>query len=60
MVGKAQKFHGARFELNSVWKKWIGGTPLQHLLYSPDLGPCILKNHHIGNRQPFRISEFQT
>jgi hypothetical protein len=36
MVGKAQKSHGARSELNSVFvlKKWIGGTPLEHPPYS--------------------------
>jgi hypothetical protein len=26
--------------LCSVWKKWIGGTPLEHPSYSPDLTPC--------------------
>jgi hypothetical protein len=26
--------------LCSAWKKWIGGTPLEHSLYSPDLAPC--------------------
>jgi hypothetical protein len=42
MVGKAQKSHGARSELNSVFglEKWIGGTPLEHPPYSPDLAPC--------------------
>jgi hypothetical protein len=25
--------------LCSVWKKWIGGTPLEHPPYSPDLAP---------------------
>jgi hypothetical protein len=42
MVGKAQKSHGARSELNSVFslKKWIGGTPLEHPPYSSDLAPC--------------------
>jgi len=37
MVGKAQKSHGARSELNSVFclEKWIGGTPLEHPPYSP-------------------------
>jgi hypothetical protein len=41
MVGKAQKSHGARYELNSVFGlgKWISGIPLQHLPYSPDLTP---------------------
>jgi hypothetical protein len=24
----------------SAWKKWIGGTPLHHPPYSPDLAPC--------------------
>jgi hypothetical protein len=44
MVGKAQKSHGARSELNSVFglKKCIGGTPLEHPPYSPDLAPCDL------------------
>jgi len=23
-----------------AWKKWIGGTPLEHPPYSPDLTPC--------------------
>jgi hypothetical protein len=26
--------------LCSAWKKWIGGTPLEHPSYSPDLTPC--------------------
>jgi hypothetical protein len=26
--------------LCSAWEKWIGGTPLEHLPYSPDLAPC--------------------
>jgi hypothetical protein len=26
--------------LCSAWKKWIGGTALEHLPYSPDLTPC--------------------
>jgi hypothetical protein len=26
--------------LCSAWKKWIGGTPLEHLPFSPDLAPC--------------------
>jgi hypothetical protein len=26
--------------LCSAWKKWIGGTPLEHPSYSPDLAPC--------------------
>jgi hypothetical protein len=43
MVGKAQKLHGARSELNSVFsleKMWIGGSPLGHPPYRPDLAPC--------------------
>jgi hypothetical protein len=24
----------------AAWKKWIGGTPLEHPPYSPDLVPC--------------------
>jgi hypothetical protein len=41
-VGKAQKSHGARSELNSVFglEKWIGGTPSEHPPYSLDLAPC--------------------
>jgi hypothetical protein len=26
--------------LCSAWKKWIGGTPLEHLPFSPDLASC--------------------
>jgi hypothetical protein len=26
--------------LCSAWKNWIGGTPLEHPPYSPDLAPC--------------------
>jgi hypothetical protein len=26
--------------LCSAWRKWIGGTPLEHPPYSPDLAPC--------------------
>jgi hypothetical protein len=26
--------------LCSAWRKWISGTPLEHLPYSPDLVPC--------------------
>jgi hypothetical protein len=26
--------------LCSAWKKWVGGTPLEHPPYSPDLTPC--------------------
>jgi hypothetical protein len=26
--------------LCSAWKQWIGGTPLEHPPYSPDLAPC--------------------
>jgi hypothetical protein len=39
MVGKAQKLHRTRSELNSLFglEKWIGGTPIEHLSYSPDL-----------------------
>jgi hypothetical protein len=42
MAGKAQKLHGARSELNSVFglEKRIGGTPLEHPPYSSDLAPC--------------------
>jgi hypothetical protein len=40
MVGKAQKSHGVRSELNSVFglEKWTGGTPLEDPPNSPDLG----------------------
>jgi hypothetical protein len=42
MVGKAQKSHGERSELNSVFglEKVDSGTPLEHPPYSPDLAPC--------------------
>jgi hypothetical protein len=42
MVGKAQKSHGARSELTFVFglEKLIGGIPLKHPPYSPDLAPC--------------------
>jgi hypothetical protein len=42
MIRRAEKSHGARSELNPVLglKKWIGGTPLEHPPYSPDLAPC--------------------
>jgi hypothetical protein len=42
MVRKAQKSHGARSELNSVFgfEKVDGGTPLEHPPYSPDLASC--------------------
>jgi hypothetical protein len=41
MVGKAQKSRGARSEFNSMFglENWIGGTPLEHPPYSPDLAP---------------------
>jgi hypothetical protein len=43
MVGKAQKWHGVKSELNicSAWKNWISGTPLEHPPYSPDLAHAI-------------------
>jgi hypothetical protein len=28
------------WSLCSAWKMWIGGTPLEHPTYSPDLAPC--------------------
>jgi hypothetical protein len=42
MVTKAQRSHGARAELNSMFDLEIvdGGTPLEHPPYSPDLAPC--------------------
>jgi hypothetical protein len=42
VVGKAQKSHGARSEVNSVFgtEKWIRKIPLEYLPYSPDLVPC--------------------
>jgi hypothetical protein len=41
-VGKDQKSHGARSELNSVFglEKVDRWNPLEHLAYSPDLAPC--------------------
>jgi hypothetical protein len=41
MVGKAQKSHGARSELNSVLglEKVDGGTSSENPPYSPDLAP---------------------
>jgi hypothetical protein len=47
--------------LCSVWKKWIGGTPLEHPPYSPDLTPCnfwafpSMKRELRGNK--FRIDQ---
>jgi hypothetical protein len=45
MVGKAQKLHGVRSELNSVFglEECIGGTPLEHPPYSPDKNVTINK-----------------
>jgi hypothetical protein len=42
MVGKSQKSHGARSEMNSVFglEKVDGRTSLEHPPYSPDLVPC--------------------
>jgi hypothetical protein len=42
MVGKAEKSMGRDLNwiLCSAWKKWIGGTPLEHPPYSPNLVPC--------------------
>jgi hypothetical protein len=42
MVGKAQKSHGVRSELNSVFglEKADGGTPSEHPPYRSDLAPC--------------------
>jgi hypothetical protein len=42
MVGKAQKLHGARSVLNSVFglEKVDQLNPLEHPPYSPDLAPC--------------------
>jgi hypothetical protein len=39
---KSRNLMGARSELNSVFglEKWIGGIPLEHPPYSPDLAPC--------------------
>jgi hypothetical protein len=53
MVVKAQKSHGARSEFNSVigLEKWIGGTPLEHPPYIPDLAPMRFlgfSNHEKG------------
>jgi hypothetical protein len=45
MVGEAQKLHGARYELNSVFRleKWIGRTPKEHPPYSLNLAPCVFR-----------------
>jgi hypothetical protein len=52
MVGKVQKSYGARSELNSVfWKKWIGGTSLEHPPYSPDFAPCDVWAFPVMNRE---------
>jgi hypothetical protein len=41
MVGKAQNRMGRDLNwiLCSAWKKWIGGTPLEHPPYNPNLAP---------------------
>jgi hypothetical protein len=31
-----------------AWKKWIGGTPLEHLPYSPDLAPSPGQDYKQG------------
>jgi hypothetical protein len=45
--------------LCSVWKKWIGGTPLEHPPYSPDLDPCELwgKKFRTDQRSAARFRE---
>jgi hypothetical protein len=42
MVGKPRNCVGWNLNwiLCSAWIKWIGGTPLEHPPYSPDLTPC--------------------
>jgi hypothetical protein len=42
MVGKAQKLHGVRYKLNSLFslQKVDQWNPLEHLPYSPDLTLC--------------------
>jgi hypothetical protein len=42
MVGKAQKSHGARSELNCVFglEKVDRWNPIRTLPHSPDLAPC--------------------
>jgi hypothetical protein len=37
--------------LHSAWKKWIGGTPLEHPPYSPDLAPCDIWAFSIMKRE---------
>jgi hypothetical protein len=63
MVGKAQKSHGAILELNwilcSAWKKWMGGTPLEHPPYSPVLAPCNFWAFPIIKRE-LRGKEFRS
>jgi hypothetical protein len=56
MVGKTQKSYGARWGLNSMFglEKWIGGTPLEHPQFSPDLAPCVFpvfSNHEKGSSE---------
>jgi hypothetical protein len=48
MVGKAQKSHGARSELNSAFGlgKGDGETPSERPPYSPDLAPCDFWAYH--------------
>jgi hypothetical protein len=53
MVGKAQKSHEARSELNSVLglEKMDSWDPLEHPPYSPDLAPMRFlgfSNHEKG------------
>jgi hypothetical protein len=54
VVGKAQKSHGARSELNSVFglEKVVGGIPLEHPLYSPDLDLCDFWAFPTMKREP--------
>jgi hypothetical protein len=42
MVGKPRNCIGRDLNwiLCMAWKKWIDGSPLEHLPYSPDLTPC--------------------
>jgi hypothetical protein len=52
---KAQKSHGGRdlnWVLCSAWEKWIGGTPSEHPLYSPDIAPCDFWAFTTMKREP--------
>jgi hypothetical protein len=63
MVGKAQKSHGARCELNSVFglEKVDQWNPIRTSPYSPDLAPCDFwafpSNHEKGAPRRQEISK---